>query len=90
VKFHLKMWSLLSGMTLSLALIGGCNSEEAAPTDKPAETSTTEAAPATPATTPAPSPTETPAVTPAPAETTPAPALETKPAPEEKPKEEAK
>jgi hypothetical protein len=35
VNFHLKTWSVLSGLTLSLALVAGCSSEEAAPENNP-------------------------------------------------------
>lgn len=71
MKFHLKTWSLLSGMSLSLALIAGCSQEEAAPEANTPASTTTETAPAAPATPPA----ETPAATSTtPAE--PAPAVE--------------
>jgi hypothetical protein len=73
VKFHFKTWSLLSGMTLSLTLIGGCSPEEPAPDAAPSATTTTESAPAT-ATTPPATTTETPATTAPPAE--PAPVIE--------------
>ena len=34
MKFHLKTWSLLSGMTLSLALVGGCSHRSTSGPDK--------------------------------------------------------
>jgi hypothetical protein len=74
VKFHLKTWSLLSGMTLSLALVGGCSSEappdptnpppavkEEAPDAAKAPTATATEPPATP-----PPAVEAPATAPAP------------------------
>jgi hypothetical protein len=75
VKFHLKTWSLLSGMTLSLALVGGCSTEappdptnpppvvkEDAPDAAKAPAATATEAPATP-----PPAVEAPATAPAPA-----------------------
>jgi outer membrane biosynthesis protein TonB len=76
VKFHLKTWSLLSGMTLSLALIGGCSNEEAAPEANPPATTTPETVPAPTTTTETPTTTtETPATTTTPP-AEPAPAVE--------------
>jgi len=86
VKFHLKTWSLLSGMTLSLALIGGCSTEAPPDPTTPPPAAKEGASDATKA--PAPTATEIPA-TPAPAveapTTTPAPAAD---APKDEPKKE--
>ena len=60
--FFAKPWNALAGMTLSLALIGGCASEEA-----PSEATPTPEAAATPAPSATPSPATTPAATPEPA-----------------------
>ena len=82
MKFHLKTWSLLSGMTLSLALVGGCSPEAAPEPTVPTATPKDEGAK-----TPAPTATETAPATPPPAVEAPAPAPETPKA--EAPKEEA-
>jgi hypothetical protein len=80
VKFHLKTWSVLPGIALSLALVAGCSNEEAAPDSPPPS--------ATPVT-----PTDTKPAEPAPSPTPAADADKkegTPPAAVEAPKEEAK
>ena len=86
MKFHFKTWSLLSGVTVSLALVGGCSSEptpESAPPPA-AKEGTSEAAKAPP-----PTATEGTA-TPPPAVEAPAPAPATESPKAEEPKEEPK
>ena len=81
MKFPYKLWTLISGMTLSLALIAGCNQEETPP-DNATPPAAPEAGPATPPATP---PTEpAPAVEAPKAEAAPEETLETEaPAAEE-------